>query len=63
MHAPKMPASPALPPPPPAPPTMDMAAQNLNADNLLRQRRGRAADILAKDQLTPGMSAVKMLTG
>lgn len=63
MHSPKMPAQPAIPAPPPAPPTMDQAAANLSQDNLLRQRRGRMADILATQSAQPGMSAVKMLTG
>lgn len=63
MHTPKMPAAPPIPPPPPAPPSIDDAAKNLSIDNLLRQRKGRAADILATQSASPGMSAVKMLTG
>lgn len=63
MHSPKMPAAPAIPPPPPAPPTIDQAAANLSQDNLLRQRRGRMADVLTNDMSTPSLSATKMLTG
>lgn len=47
MHSPKMPASPAIPAPPPAPPSIDQAALNVDQQDMMRKRRGRAADLLA----------------
>lgn len=47
MSSPKMPKSPAIPPPPPTPPTTDQAQADVDQNDLLRRRRGRAADVLA----------------
>lgn len=63
MHAPKMPASPGLPPPPPAPPTVDQAALNVDQQNLLRKRRGRAADLLAPIDSSASPTGAKALLG
>ncbi len=55
MHAPKMPAMPAAPAPPPPPPTVDQAALNVDQQDMMRKRRGRAADLLAPIQSPSGM--------
>jgi hypothetical protein len=46
MHAPKAPNIPA-PTPAPPPPTIDQAVEASKQDQLLRQRRGAAASVLA----------------
>lgn len=46
MHAPKAPNMPA-PAPAPPPPTIDQAVQATQQDQLLRNRRGAAASVLA----------------
>lgn len=60
-----MPKSPAVPPPPPAPPTVDKALADVNQNDLMRRRRGRAADLLAPVNSTaaPGQGGVKQYLG
>ena len=58
--------SPKVPniPPPPKPPTIDQAAQDADAQSLIRRRRGRAADILtgtSGDMTTPPTGAATLL--
>ena len=54
MHSPSMPKAPAIPAPPPAPPTVDQAQADVDQNDILRKRRGRAADILAPVSNTQG---------
>jgi hypothetical protein len=44
------PKPPPAPTPPPPPPTVDVAAQQADAANLIRRRQGYAATVLSKGQ-------------
>jgi hypothetical protein len=44
------PSAPKPPPPVPPPPTVDVAAQQADAANLIRRRQGYAATVLSKGQ-------------
>lgn len=56
---------PQLPPPMPAPPppSIDQAAQNQNAQNQLRQRRGATANVLAGNNPQSPTTALAKLLG
>ena len=59
-------ATPKVPniPPPPKPPTVDQAAQTADQQDLIRKRRGRAADILtgtSGDMSAPPTGAATLL--
>jgi len=51
------PSPPKPPAPPPPPPTIDQAAQQADANNLIRRRQGYAATVLSK-QTTLGSTPV-----
>jgi hypothetical protein len=58
--------APKIPPPAPIPkpPTIDQAAQDADANALIRRRRGRAADVLTSgggDLTTPNVGTSKLL--
>jgi hypothetical protein len=44
------PKAPPPPAPPPKPPTIDQAAQQADANDMIRRRRGYAATVLPQDQ-------------
>lgn len=43
------PSPPPAPKPPPPPPTIDQAAQQADANNLIRRRQGYAATVLSQN--------------
>lgn len=58
--------APKMPPPQqiPKPPTLDQAAQNADQNDMLRRRRGRAADILTGtkgDLVAPNIGTATLL--
>jgi len=58
-HAPKMPA----PMPAPPPPTIDEAAQNQSRQDMLRQRKGAMANVIAGNNPTAPQTAIAKLLG
>lgn len=57
------PSPPKMPAPAPPPPTVDQAAQQADANSLIRKRRGYAATVLSSPQVAPTTTGTRSVLG